>query len=85
MLQRCPQCQHTEVSDRTANRYFAACAVLAVVGTLMIFISWPWSLLIITAMLVCVVGAVAHPRPEYKCKNCGHEWKSGGSEGLAHS
>lgn len=75
MLKTCSKCKSQEVADKTANRYFGLTAILAVIGTIMVFVSWPWSFLVITAMLVCVVLAVDLPKRKYHCKNCGNEWQ----------
>lgn len=77
MLKTCSKCKSQEISDRTANVFFILTAILAVIGVIMLFISWPWAFLIITAMLTCVVLAVDLPKRTYRCKNCGHEWKEG--------
>lgn len=77
MLKSCPECKSDQVSDKTASKYYLYTAILAVVGTVMVFVSWPWSFLVITGMLVCVLLAVDLPKRNYKCKNCGHEWKEG--------
>lgn len=77
MLKSCPECKSEQVSDKTAEFYYLLTAILAVVGTVMIFVSWPWAFLIIAAMLVCVILAVDLPKRTYKCKHCGHEWKEG--------
>lgn len=75
MLKKCSQCESNQISDRTAQFYYLITAILAVVGTVMLFISWPWAFLIITAMIVSVILAVDLPNRTYRCKNCGHEWK----------
>lgn len=77
MLKSCPECKSEQVSDKTANFYYLLTAILAVVGSILVFVSWPWSFLVLTGMLVCVMLAVDLPKRTYKCKNCGHEWKEG--------
>ncbi len=75
MLKTCSKCKSQDIKDKTAGLYFTLTAILSVIGTIMLFVSWPWAFLIITAMLVCVVLAVELPNRKYTCKNCGHEWK----------
>ena len=77
MLITCSKCKSSQISDRTAEFYYWLTAIFAVAGAAMVFISWPWSFLIITAMIVSVILAVDLPKRTYRCKNCGHEWKEG--------
>lgn len=75
MLKTCSKCKSQEVADKTAHLFFALTAVLAVIGTVLVFLAWGWAFLVITAMLVCVVLAVDLPKRKYHCKNCGNEWE----------
>lgn len=75
MLKTCSKCKSQDVADKTAGFYFALTAILAVIGTILVFFAWGWSFLVITGMLTCVVLAVDLPNRKYKCKNCGNEWK----------
>jgi|GEM_PF-2656915 hypothetical protein len=77
MLKTCSECQSQSVSDKTASFYYLITAVLGTIGTIMLFVSWPWAFLILTGMIVAVVLAVDLPKRTYRCKNCGHEWKEG--------
>ncbi len=75
MLQTCPECKSHDISDKTANKLFVIIAILAVIGTILVFFAWGWSFLVITGMLTCVVLTVELRRRLFKCKDCGHSWK----------
>ena len=75
MLKTCSQCKSQRVSDKTAEFYYLITAILGTAGVIMIFISWPWALLILTGMIISVVLAVDLPKRTYHCKDCGHEWE----------
>ncbi|TAN14116.1 MAG: hypothetical protein EPN37_12330 [Chitinophagaceae bacterium] len=77
MLKTCSECKSKHVSDKTATLFYWLTAVLGVWGVIMLFITWPWALLILAGMLTCVVMAVDLPQRKYRCKDCGHEWKEG--------
>lgn len=77
MLKTCSECKSQQISDKTATFYYWWTAILGVIGVILIFISWPWGILVLTGMLTSVVLAVDLPQRKYHCKNCGHEWKEG--------
>lgn len=77
MLKTCSECKSQNISDKTASFYYVITAILGFIGTAMLFISWPWALLILTGMIVSVVLAVDLPQRTYRCKDCGHQWKEG--------
>lgn len=77
MLKTCSECKSQHVSDKTATLFYWLTAILGAWGVIMLFITWPWALLILAGMLTCVVLAVDLPQRKYHCKDCGHEWKEG--------
>lgn len=85
MLKTCSECKSQQVTDKTAEVYYLITAILGVAGVIMMFVSWPWALLILTGMITSVVLAVDLPKRTYKCKNCGHEWKEGYNAAGEHS
>lgn len=77
MLKTCSECKSQNTVDKTASFYYAITAVLAVIGTVLVFFHWGWSFLVLTGMLVAVVLAVDLPKRTYRCRNCGHQWQEG--------
>lgn len=77
MLKTCSECKSQRISDKTATTSYWLATVLGTIGVILIFISWPWGILVLAGMLTCIVIAVDLPQRKYRCKDCGHEWKEG--------
>lgn len=74
-VKACPHCHSTEISEVTANKYYAWTAVFAVIGIVLLFVNYIAAILGLCAMIGAVIGAVSHPNPSYRCKSCGQEYK----------
>lgn len=77
MLKTCSECKSQQIVDKTASFYYLITAILGVIGTALVFFSWPWAFLVLAGMLVSVVLAVDLPKRTYRCRNCGHTWQEG--------
>ncbi|HEY6082882.1 MAG TPA: hypothetical protein VIU45_05440 [Chitinophagaceae bacterium] len=74
-LPECPKCKSHNINEKTASKFYVGAIILSVIGITLLFVNWPWGILVIVGMIACLVGAVAHPNPVFHCRSCGNEWK----------
>ena len=74
-LPECPNCKSHDINEKTSNQFYVGAIILSIIGVTLLFIAWPWGILVIVGMIACLIGGVAHPNPTFHCRSCGHEWK----------